>query len=129
MSTRKGRIISCMVSLGRLLIGGVMLIPRSVSETSELPRQDVIQIGKTIRREIWRKAVPSRWSRAALRRLPDELWRASHARISPTFQWDHYNDGGGYLYWVVEVLDRQGDAYDVFHLQKKSNRWVVIASM
>ena len=66
------------------------------------------------------------------RSSPTPAWRTmagEHARISPTFQWDHYNDGGGYLYWVVEVLDRQGDAYDVFHLQKKSNRWVVIASM
>lgn len=118
----------CMASLGMLLIGGVMLIPRSVSQTSELPRQDVIQIGRAIRREIWRKVVPSRWSRAVLQRLPSELWRASHTKISPPFSWVHKTEDGC-RYWVVEVVDRQGYTYDLFYLQKKDNRWVVIASM
>jgi hypothetical protein len=131
MTVRSKRIMWCMAPLGALVIGGVMLIPRSVSETSRLPRQEVVEIRKTIRREMWRKVVPSRWSPAVLQRLPGELWRTSRSKISPPSLWELRNDaeGRGYLVLSVEVVDRQGNTFDLFTLRKKGSRWVVIASM
>jgi hypothetical protein len=129
MSARVRHIMWCMVSLAMLLIGGAMLIRRSVSGTSELPREDVIQIRTAVRHEIWRKVVPLRWSRAILQRLPGELWRTGLSKVSPASSWEHkYDDRLGYC-WRVEVVDREGYTYDLLYLQKKGNRWVVVASM
>ena len=81
-------------------------------------REDVAQIKKAVRKEVWGTVFPD-WSGRSFRQMPERFWVASHTRIGRP---SRHPDG------MVTVMLRDNrlfmDGY--CNLQKQNGRWVVM---
>ena len=88
--TARARRMSCGIALAGLLLGGGMTLFLCRSQAANgLSGQDVAQIRKLVRNEVWRQFTLHPWSLANLRHMPRQLWRTCRARIDQPTQWQN----------------------------------------
>jgi hypothetical protein len=114
----RGRVMRMVAAVALISLASA-LIPAHVDFVQGLSRQDVVQIKKLVRKEIWATAFPD-WSWRSFRQLPRRFWIASHTRIRrPTSNPD------GTV--TVEIRDYRRLYIDGYcDLRKKNGQWEVL---
>jgi hypothetical protein len=128
--TARARQMSWGITLvGLLLGGGTILFLSRAQAVNGLSGQDIAQIRKRVRSEVWGDALP-KWSLANARDLPRRLWRTCKTRVEPPTQWQNISGqptqiNGQFSFtpadtWMVFTSDGRA-----FLLQKVKGSWQI----